>query len=485
MSSSATLKGARGAGVTVAAQALTVILQFIGQILLARLLMPEDYGLLAIVAVLMGIGALIRDFGMGTASLQERELDDAQTSNLFWVNAALTGGTAILLALSAPIVATLFGDHRLNGLVPVMAVVLLITGLQTQYKAKLARDLRFTTLAIATPSSVAVGLAIGVLTALLGWGYWALAVQQLATAIWILCFYLFTSRWMPSKPSRTAAATTQIRAGVDYGLANILSYLADNVDTFMIGLRWGPGQLGYYNRAFQLFMQPITAVFGPLTWVVVPTINRLNEDRIAADNLLLRVQSALVGLVSWALLVTAITADWLIPLLLGQQWEPLVTLLQILALGGIFKALSQINYWAYIIARQSRHLLYSNLVTKPIQILLVIGAAMVSVDLVAWAYVAGRSLAWPINLLWLARSANQKSGQMLWNGVRILMAAITAYTVTRWWVYGLAGGPTGWHAVLIGSLASTFIYFGIFIISPGGWREVTAIAHLGRRMLQR
>lgn len=484
MSNLIAARGARGAGVTVLAQAATMVLQLLGAIVLARLLSPDAFGLLAMVTVLMGIGALIRDFGMGTASLQERTLSQAQASNLFWVNAALTSGTAAVLACSAPLVALMFDDTRLLGLVPVMAIVLLLTGLQTQYQARLAREMRFTALAAAMVSSTAVGIAAGVAAALLGWGYWALAVQQGATALWMFSFYLAASRWAPSFPSRDAGSREHVRAGTDYGLANVLGYVADNIDTFMIGLRWGPVALGYYNRAFQLFMQPVTAVFGPLTWVVIPTINRSTSTGRDSNDILLRIQSALVGITTWALLATAATADWLIPLLLGEQWDPLVPLLQILAVGGVFKALSQINYWAYVVAKQPRQLLLSNLVTKPIQILLIVGAAMLGVEWVAWAYAVGRALSWPVNLVWLARTANQQSWAMLGNGMRIIIAAATAYLITRVTLDALPDLADGWM-VAVGVSVSTGVYFVVFVLSPRGLREVRAMWALGRQMLRR
>ncbi len=459
-------------------------LQFAGTIVLARLLSPDAFGLLAMVTIFMGLGALIRDFGMGTASLQERTLTQAQSSNLFWVNTALATATAVLLAAAAPLIALMYDDPRLTGLVPVMAIVLLLSGLQTQYQARLARDMKFTALALATITSVGAGIAAGIAAALLGWGYWALAVQQGAAALWLLCFYLTTSRWIPSLPTRAAGSRAHLRAGSDYGLANVLGYAADNVDRLAIGLRGGTVDLGYYDRAFQLFMQPITAIFGRLTWVVIPTINRSTEEGHGSSSMLLRVQSVLVGAAVWVLLVTAVTADWLIPLLLGDQWAPLVPLLQILAIGGVFKALSQINYWAYVVARQPRQLLLSNLVTKPIQILLIVGAAMLGVEWVALAYAVGRALSWPINLVWLARTAGQRSWLMLGNGMRIILAAGIGFLGTRFMLGTVPDLADAWMVVL-GTLISSITYIFVFLIYPGGFREVRGIIGIARQLRRR
>ncbi|MBO0594578.1 lipopolysaccharide biosynthesis protein [Nesterenkonia sp. E16_10] len=452
-------------------------LQLVGAIVLARLLNPDAYGLIAMVTVLMGLGALIRDFGMGTASLQERDLSNSQASNLFWVSAALSVGSALLLGLAAPIVAAMFGDDRLTGLVPVMAVVLLLTGLQTQHQMRLARQMRFTAMVVASVTSILVGILVGIAGALLGLGYWALAMQQGATALWMVVALLVLTRWIPSLPVRGAGSRKHVHAGAEYGLANMLGYAADNADTLMIGIRFDAIALGNYNRAFQLFMQPITGVFGPLIRVVVPTVNRATASGGDPHRMLLRVQSSLVGLATWALLVTAAVADWLIPLLLGDQWNALVPLLQILALGGVFKALSQINYWAYVISKQSRQLFYSNLVTKPIQISLVVIAAFFGVEWVAWAYVAGRAISWPINLVWLARTAGQPPTAALINGLRILVAAVVAYAVTRI-LLGLMPAMTDFSMTLSGVLMASVLFFAAFLASPGGAKETKRILTL-------
>lgn len=481
MSGSAAAHGARGAGITMTAQVATMSINLVGMIVMARLLTPGDYGLLAMVTVLMGAGELIRDFGMGTASLQERSLNQAQASNLFWVNALLSAGTALLLALSSPIVARVFNDDRLIRLVPMMAIVLLLTGLQTQYQARLARSARFSALALATVTSAGIGIIMGVIAALSGWSYWALATQQGATALWMLGFYVSATRWLPSLPARGVGSAEHLRAGADYGMANVLGYIADNVDTFMIGLISGPVPLGSYNRAFQLFMQPINAVFGPLTRVVIPTINRARLEGRDPGTMLLRVQTALVGLATWGLLVTAVTADWLLPLLIGEQWMAAVPLLQILAVGGVFKALSQINYWAYVASRKSRQLLLSNLVTKPLQIVLVIASAFHGVEWVAWAYVLGRAISWPVNLVWLAHTANQPSRAAFISGIRIIASACAAAALTRV-TLGALLPLDDVSLVLIGASVSTLLYLGIFAICPGGIQEFRVILRIGKAL---
>lgn len=485
MSNSAASRGARGAGMVMIAQVGMLALQMLGTIVLSRILLPEDFGLMAIVLVLMGIGALIRDFGMGTASLQEQNLSQQQASNLFWVNAALSGGTAVLLAASAPIVAHVFNDSRLIVVVPFMAVILLLTGLQTQYQALLSRRRKFGVLASSGISAVSGGFIAGVVSALLGAGYWALVAQQAAIALVTLCIYVGTTKWKPSRPRRDAESRNHIASGTHYGIAHAIGYVADNADTLVIGYFWSSAEVGAYDRAFKLFMQPVAAIFGPLTQVVVPTLSRLRAAGRNTADVLIEVQSGLVGGITLLLLATSASSDWLIPLLIGPGWELAVTLMQILALGGVFKALSQINYWAYVATKSSKTLLKSNLVTKPLQIALVVaGALLGDVHMVAWGFVIGRALSWPINLIWLARVAEMQAWRAFMNGMRIVVCGVVAYFVSRWIAIHLPPMSNLTMTFII-ALMSVLLFMLVFVLIPGGFKEMCSIRRMARAMFSR
>src|SRR5690606_36313262 len=127
-------QGARGGAVALAGQVAQLVIQFVGAVVLARLLSPEDFGIFAMLTVFLGIGALIRDFGMPTAALQARNLSEQQASNVFWVTAALSTAVAAVLALASPLIVALYDQPRLGLIAPVMAGVLIVNGLQAQYK---------------------------------------------------------------------------------------------------------------------------------------------------------------------------------------------------------------------------------------------------------------------------------------------------------------------------------------------------------------
>lgn len=477
-------RGARGGVVALAGQGMQLVIQFAGTVILARLLSPEDFGLYAMLIVFLGVGVLIQDFGMPTAALQARELSEQQASTVFWVTIGLSVLAAVLLILCSPLIVALYDQPKVGSMVLPVAGVLILNGAQAQYNVRLAREMRFYAATLVKVSAALMGLGVAIATALLGGGYWALVMQSLTVGGASLGLSMCFTRWLPRLPRRNSGSLPLVRMGAANGVANILSYAADNADNVMLGTVWGPGPLGQYNRAFQLFMTAVMSFFSPLTSVVVPTANRAIAEGKRAEDILVRAQTALCGSAIWILLVTAATAPFLVPLLLGNQWNETIKLLQILSLGGAFRALSQTNYWAYLIEQQSAQLLFSNLVTKPLQILMVVIAAFHSVEAVAWAFSIGRAITWPINVIWLWRTANLHPKRFTLNGMRFIIAAVAAFLATEW-LYQTAMFRSQLLAIGIGGFLSTAIFFTATVLLPGGRHALDDATALVRLLFNR
>jgi PST family polysaccharide transporter len=485
MSTNTLARGARGGGIVILGQLARICIQLTATVLLARLLSPADFGLVAMVMVFSSFGALLRDFGISTAALQARTLTHQQASNLFWVSSALSATVALALALSTPLLVDLYDEPRLATIAPMLAVGLLIDGVQAQVQMQLARAMRYLELTLTDLFSQLLGLGLAVATAMAGWGYWALVVQVLAASITLLISRSIVSRWVPTLPRRGHGSKALVRTGSEFGLAQILAFAANNVDTLVIGARWGATDLGYYNRAFQLYTLPRSGILDPLTQVAIPTVNSATESgEHRATDLLLRVQFLLSGVLTCVYLVAASTADQLIPLVMGDQWGPSVQIFQILAIGGAFAAFGTVSYWTFVLADQSRNLLYLHLVTKPLTIALILIAAPFGVPAVAFAYSAGLALAWPINLIWLARTAGQDSWAFFRVGLRVIGAGSVSFLITRWLLSMVEGsGPV--MMVIIGAVCATAFYLLGLVVVPGGRAQISGAVRSGRAAVQR
>lgn len=474
-------RGARGGGITAGGQVVRLAIQMVSIVTLSRLLTPDDFGLVAMVTAFVALGELIRDFGTSVVGLRRRELGHQEASNLFWLSVALgTLSSSCLLAIT-PFLVTLYGDDRVGVIMPALAVTVLFNAASAQFQVQLARLMQFARIAIADLSAQALGLGVAIVGALLGWQYWALVAQALTTALVGLLLRCFLARWMPKLPRRLPGNRAMFTESFTFGFAQLLTYVSTNVDTVVIGARWDPASLGGYTRAYQLLTLPLNSIIGPLTQVVLPTVNRARDEGRTIDSVLTRVQFGLSLPIIWVYAMTAAIADWLIPFVLGPAWREAVVIFQILAAGGIVWTFSRVSYWAFVSAGLGRQLVYYNIVTKTLATLLIVVASSVSIEAIACAVSVGLILSWPVNLVWLAKAAGQRSWLYWWNGILFVAAAIVGFGAA-WGTKNLLAVWPPASAAIAGVLMGTLLYLAVIATPRSGRAGLLAMARLARRV---
>lgn len=455
---STTARGARGGIIVLVGSGASLVLQLVSLVTLSRLLSPEDFGLVAMVAVFVTLGNLVRDFGLPLAGLQSAELSEQQASNLFWMNAAIAGVVAGVLGALTPVLVTFYGEPRLGSIVPAMAFVVLLGGLTAQLQVNLARRMRFLALVVTDVASQAVALGAAVVLAAGGFGFVALVAQAVLGAALLLVLRWLASGWLPRRPRRGHGAAALLRTGSHYGLAQLLTFLQSNVDTVIIGAKFGPSQLGYYNRAYQLLTTPASRLLDPLTQVVVATLNKVKTANGDVEDLLMRIQFAVGVLIVWVFAVTGGIAPTLLPFVLGDQWAPAVPIFQVLAVGGCVWVFNHVSYWVFVVNEKSRELLRYNLVSKPLAVLAIIIGAEYGPVGVAWGYTAAMAFSWPLNLIWLARTTGLDARRFAANGVRVMvsgasgaLAAVVAHAALApsWPLWAMVTGVLAGSAAML------------------------------------
>lgn len=420
---------ARGALTMLTGQGMRILLQFAGVVVLARLLSPHDYGLLAIVVVIIGVGEIFRDFGLSSAAVRAPELTSEQGSNLFWINTGIgivLGGT--LFAVAAPL-AAMYGQSEVRPIAQAMAIIFVVNGLATQFRAHLMRGLRFRWLAIVDVLAAALALGVAIGGALLGWEYWALVAQQITQALVILLGAALGARWRPGRPRRDVSVRPFVRFGANLVLSQVVNYGTNNVDTALVGYAYGAAPLGLYNRAYQLVVTPLSQIQSPVTSVAIPILSKIQEDQKRFSVYLVRGQLALGYPISLGLVTVALAAEPVVDLMLGEKWLAAVPLLQLFALAGVARNLAFVGYWVYVVRGLSGSLFRYSLVTGAIRVLCVVIGAQWGVVGVAAGLALAPWLAWPISLLWLSRVTTVPTRALYAGALRIIgVAGLSAGT---------------------------------------------------------
>src|SRR5205823_7810105 len=188
--------------ITMSAQGAKFLLNLVSTMILARLLSPRDFGLVAMVMTVTNFLRVFKDAGLSIATVQRERITHAQVSNLFWINVAVSAVSTLVLAASAPIIARFYGNPRLIPITLFLSVTFLISGSTIQHQALLKRQMRFKALAVIEVGSMVVGVFVAVLMAALGYGYWSLLGSSLSIQTAGLILTWSVSRWRPQLPTR-------------------------------------------------------------------------------------------------------------------------------------------------------------------------------------------------------------------------------------------------------------------------------------------
>lgn len=361
-------RASRGAAVTAGGLWLKTLIQLASTMVLARLLEPSDFGLVAMIMAIVGVADLVRDFGLTGAIVQSRDLTGRQWSSLLWFSTLLGTVLMIAVAVAAPLIAALYGEPRLIVLTLAIAPTLLANGLAMPMQAAVQRRLEFGTLAMIDVVAMAVGVVLSILTAWIGWGVWSLVVLAGAGQL-----YRLVALWIAAKPHfGPPRISRDIRPFVSTGGSifgvQLLNYAARNLDNVIIGQQLGSAALGQYSRAYALFLLPQQQLTAPLGRVALPVLSRLQDD---GERYRRYVRSALAVIGYLALPAYAIAAAVAEPLmfvLLGPGWGQAAQVFALLAIAGVAQAVGNVQGWIYIsLGRAHRQLVYY-LVTRPIVI---------------------------------------------------------------------------------------------------------------------
>ena len=323
-----------GALATGGGQVLDLTLRLGSTLVLARLLVPEQFGLVAMVTAITRIAERFAGLGLSAATVQAPEINRAQCSNLFWINTLAGLLFAGTIALFAPGIAAFYEDDRLTAISTAFSLSFVGAGLTIQHQALLLRQLRMPQLTgiqvVATLLSVCVGIAL----ALAGFGYWALVWKEvtqsffLAAGAWVLC------PWVPSMPSRGVNMGRLLTFGRDMTLTQFLFATAAQLDSVLIGRFGGAVPLGLYRQAYNLFMGPIERLNAPILGVSQPTLSILQFEpdryRRYYERILFAVSLATIPLGVF----TAISAHEIVIVALGEEWLGAVVYLRIFGVAG-------------------------------------------------------------------------------------------------------------------------------------------------------
>ncbi len=393
----------RGAIFTGLAQSARLLVHFGNVILLARLLAPGDFGLMAMANAVFGLVILFQNLGLMQVTIQRPNLTHDEASLLFWVNVALGTVLCGCVIAASPLVAQFFNEPRVGDLAAAMGALILLGSLGNQHSALLSRGMHFRALAAIDTVAAVTGLAGAIVGALMGLGYWALYVGTLLTTATLTFGAWIAMPWLPGCPKRGIGIGSMLHFGAGMTGFDFANFFARNLDNILIGRVWGDVSLGLYDRAYKLLLLPLQQLVNPLARVMLPALSQIQFNGERYKGLFRRAlnQVLLAALPGIAFMIG--TADVLIPYVFGRQWDAAAPIFFTLGFAGLLQALNSPSGWLFVSqGRTSEYMYWGCFHAVTCGIAFLIGLPYGALG-VAIAYVVSEYIRTPMLWWWVTR----------------------------------------------------------------------------------
>ncbi len=410
-------------------------LQFLISIILARILSPNDFGVVAMLALFVGVASIFIDSGFSAALIQRQNTTHTDESTVFFFNIGMGFLAALLLSIAAFWIAAFFNEPTLQYLTYAMSFNLFVNSFGSIHNTMLIKEMNFKTIAKAGIVSSSTAGMLAIFLAFRGYGVWSLAVQSITTSIISVLLLWYWHSWRPKWTFSLISLRSFFRFGGYEMAATLIDVFSNNLYLILIGKIYSPSDVGYYDRAQRTQQLPITLMMNITNRVFFSVFSTLSNDKPKLIKGLRKAQ-AVAMFVNIPLMVGVILlAEPLILTLFGPQWLPCVPVLQVLGIGGFLWPLHVLNLNILKAQGYSDLFFRITILKKVVSISLTIAASYYGVIAIAWAQVATSIIAYFVNTyytkVFLSYSGLKQLGDLAANFISVLPMAISLYFLTN------------------------------------------------------
>jgi O-antigen/teichoic acid export membrane protein len=363
----------RGGVASVAGVYVNGVLQVVGVVVLARLLTPEDFGLVAIVMALTRFAPLLIDFGTADATTQRTKITQGQSSTLFWLTSGIGCAVAMGLVVCGPLIAWLYHDPRLQFVAMYSGIMFVFAGISAQHLALLRRTMQFGTIAKMQILSALAGLVVAIAIAKFGYGYWALVLRPIVSAGCIAAGAWLACRWRPGYPVFDAEVKSMIGFGIHVLGASIPISMTRVGDRIALGLFYPTREVGYYQNAQNMYENAFMAPLEQLHNVGSAGLSKLRSNPGTLQQKYEATLSALAFFVMPTAAILSVIGQDVVVILLGATWRVSGLLLSIMALRGVVEFVEMSQGWLHVASGRAERWKYSAFVSAIVRVVAILG----------------------------------------------------------------------------------------------------------------
>lgn len=408
---------------------LTMVIQMVVSIIVARELMPEDFGVMAIMTFFTSVALAIVDSGFSQALIRKESPSDSDYRTVLYFNLAMSVVLyGVLVAVAYP-VAMLYDAPVIWTIAPVLFLVLPINALCVVQTVMFTREFRFALLSKVVFVASLVSGVVAVVMAVMGWGIWALVAQRLLMmGIKALAFWSIR-RWRSDAPLSLASLRAMAPFSLRLLATDLIASVYNNVAQLFIGKIHNTSMLGYYSQAQKLKDLPVISTVQAVQGVTFPALSQIKDDDTKFSAGYLRISEMLAFVVFPLMLGMVAVAEDMFLLLLGDKWMPTVPYFEILALSGLFYPLGVVSYNVLKSRSDGAVIVRLEIVKRIIQTLILAVTIPMGVTAVAWGVTAMAAVEWLLNTATAMRYLSCGFGALLRRMMPSMALAIAMYVV--------------------------------------------------------
>lgn len=444
-------------------------------IVLARLLVPEDFGLIAMVMVLMGFAGLLADVGLGAALIQKKDVNDNHYSSVFWLNTVIGIVLTILMVILSPLIAAFYKQPELGLITTLLAVNFVFGALEMVPRTYLSKELAFRELALIDLVSMILSGTVAIALAAKGYGYWSLVVQRLVSRLLSVLLVWRVSNWRPVLRFSFSSIRELIVFSSSVFFTRSIRYTALQTDKLLIGKLLSASSLGLYDKAYSLMLFPLGNISHVISQVMFPSLSQIQDDIERIRDAYLRLTRA-ISLFTFPMMVGMfMVVDSFVPGVLGEQWTRIIPLFKIFSIAGIFMSIATVTGAIYLSLGHAKLQLRVNLVNQPLQIIGVIIGLNWGLQGVATGYAITTILGVFYTWHFAGRLIQLGIGQILWNLLPTLILSLLMGIAVRLTDI-LYASYNNLQIFIFQTLSGILIYtLLLIIVKPSAYQDILSV----------
>lgn len=439
-------------------------IRFIAGIILARLLNPEDYGCIGMLAIFMSLAEISIDAGFGSALIQKKHPSQTDYSTVFYFNLAMSALAYMILFLCAPLIADFYHMPILSDVLRVQGLILFIYALNIIQVNQLKKKLQFKIIAVANIAASIISLSVTIIMAYNNYGVWSLVAQEILLAFIPMLVYWVSAKWRPSFVFSRKSVKELFGFGGYILLSNVLNRIGGQINGLLIGRLYNPATMGYFSKASGTENMASSSISSVMTQVTYPLYAAKQDNKDELSNIIRRITMTISFFTTPLMLLLCLIAEPLFVLLYSDKWLPSVPYFQLLCIAGIAVCLQSVNNQSLAAIGKSKLMFKWTVVKKIIEITLIVSGILIGgVYGLLIAMVVDNWIIYFINAYNVSKHIGYPLKEQIVSLIPVIVVSLISYGV----------------AYLVGSLLPLSLYLdgiiklAVFILCYGSWAVIT------------